>query len=508
VSYEVLSPGDWARREFGGVNLGDRRLNERAVKVAAAMAADPAGSIPRQSRTWGQAKGAYRLFDHGRVTFESVSEAHWEQTRARCVERPAGHPLVLLVQDTTWLDYSHHPGVGGLGWFGGKAGRPRAGKGLLMHGVLAVAPQVSATGDVLGEVLGLAHNKLWARTGAPKNATEEQRVVRRRAGDRESLRWRDAVKEVGAAPPGVSYLHVGDREGDFFELYQQTRELQGVGFLVRVKHGRNALAGHDTPDTLRLEDRKGSDLKTLMRSLPPLGQKLMWVASKTASKTASETASKATPKATPGRWATVSVSASAVTVYSPQLARTGKALRCWAVRVWEEDAPAGVEPLEWLLLTSLPVHGLDDALKAAGYYGLRWLIEEYHKCLKSGCKVEERQLESAERLGPLIGMLSVVAVRLLQLKNDARVHPDKLASECVPGGLVRTLALLAGQGPGAAATMTVRAFVHAVAKRGGFLGRKSDGEPGYLTLWRGWQELTQVHLGYELARRERDVGNG
>lgn len=504
MAYTVLPPEAWAEREFGQADLGDVRLDRRAVKVAAAMAADPSASIPRQSRTWGQAKGAYRLFDHGRVTFESVGEAHWRQTRLRARE----HPLVLLVQDTTWLDYSSHPGVEGLGWFGGKAGRPRAGKGLLMHGVLAVAPSVSAegpaTGDVLGEVLGLAHNKLWARTGAPKNATEKQRVVRRRAGDRESLRWRDAVKEVGAAPAGVSYLHVGDREGDFFELYEQTRGLNGVGFLVRVKHGRNALAGHDTPDRPRLEKRKGSDLKTLMRSLPALGQKLLWVSSKAASK--------GTPGRESGRWATLSVSASAVTVYSPQLARTGRALRCWAVRVWEENAPEGVEPLEWLLLTSLPVHGLDDALKAAEYYGLRWLIEEYHRCLKGGCKVEERQLESAGRLGPLIGMLSVVAVRLLQLKNDARVHPDKLASECVPQGLVETLALLDEADPtkaaAKAATMTVRAFVHAVARRGGFLGRKSDGEPGYLTLWRGWQELTQIHRGYELARREKDVGNG
>lgn len=481
VAYSVLSSEAWAQQEFGSVKLGDQRLNRRVVKVAAAMAADPGGSIPKQQRIWADIKGTYRLLDHDQATFESLSQAHWQQTRQRCGE----YSLVLLIQDTTYLDYSDHPATAGLGWYGRSKAQPRGGQGLLMHGVLAVAP----AGDGMGQVLGLAHNKLWARTGDSKRR-KRRSAADRTSEDRESLRWRDAVTEVGGAPPGVKYLHVGDREGDFWPLYEQTRQLSGVEFLIRIYHDRNVLEGHETPQTLSSKGRKGTSLKKLLRAQAAQGQKLLWIPPK---------------QGRAGRWVTLNVSAVAVTVYSPQLSRTGRALRCWAVRVWEENAPAGVEPVEWMLLTSMPVNSVEDALQMAEYYGLRWLIEEYHKCLKSGCKVEERQLESADRLAPLIGMLSVVAVRLLQMKNDARLNPDKLAQECVPVELVQTLGLLLKVDP---RTLTVRRFVHEVAKRGGFLGRKRDGEPGYLTLWRGWQELMHIHLGYQLARQiEKDVGN-
>ena len=208
-----------------------------------------------------------------------------------------------------------------------------------------------------------------------------------------------------------------------------------------------------------------------------------------------------------GRAATLSVSCGPVTIWSPQLQSKGRALRCWAVRVWEADPPAGQQAVEWILLTSEPVTDLAGALRVAAYYALRWLIEQYHQCLKSGCRVEERQLESADRLGPLIGMLTAVAVRLLQLKNNARLTPDRPATECAPRELVETVARLTGVAD--AAALTVRRFTHAVAKLGGFLGRKRDGEPGWRTLWQGWHELSLIHAGYELAMRGvKDVGNG
>jgi hypothetical protein len=285
--------------------------------------------------------------------------------------------------------------------------------------------------------------------------------------------------------------------------------MTGVGFVVRVYRQRNASLGHDTPDTQTREQRCGTDLKDLCRAMPafpqqqpPPQQRQLWVG----------------PRGNrPGRWAAVSVAGGAVTIWSPQLQRTGHALRCWAVRVWEASPPADCQAVEWILLTSEPVRDLTDALRIAGYYGLRWLVEEYHNCLKGGCHVEERQLETAARLQPLIAMLCAVAVRLLQLKNDARLTPDRPATACVPVELVRTLSALIQADPKAKAKakakakskaqaspaeLTVRQFMHAVAKLGGFLGRKGDGEPGWRTLWRGWLELTLIHAGYELAQKE------
>jgi len=206
-----------------------------------------------------------------------------------------------------------------------------------------------------------------------------------------------------------------------------------------------------------------------------------------------------------GRWAHVTVAAGPVTLYSPQLSRTGHALRVWAVRVFEPDPPKGQKALEWMLLTDRPVESSDDALEVAGWYALRWLIEEFFHCLKTGCRVEERQLESADRLAPLIGMLCAVAARLLQLKCDARLTPDRPASDCVEPDVVATLARLidADLDP---RTLTVGRFFVEVARLGGHLARRRDGPPGWKTLWHGWQKLTLIHEGYRLAKEAERCG--
>jgi hypothetical protein len=280
---------------------------------------------------------------------------------------------------------------------------------------------------------------------------------------------------------------VGDRESDIYDVYEQTQSLVNVGFVIRLKHNRSASLGHGTPDIKK--ERGGGGIKDLAPQLATLGETTLWIG---------PTAKRA------GRWARLKVAASAVTLWSPQINRTARALRCWCVRVWEPAAPAGEQAVEWMLLSSEPVNDLADALRMARYYSYRWLIEEYHKCLKSGCRVEERQLEHADRLAPLIGMLSVVATRLLQMKNDARRMPRRPARQCVSKELVQTLSKLIHV---PASRISVRQFVHEVAKRGGFPGRKSDGEPGYLTLWRGWRELMLIHTGYQMAKGCGDVGN-
>jgi hypothetical protein len=473
-------------------------LNRRAVAVAAAMAADPSGSIPKQSRGWKQTKGAYRLFDHERATFASMSQPHWQRTRAQCA---AAAKVVLLIQDTTWLDYGAHRQTDGLGWFARCARMPRGGRGLFLHSVLAVEPQGDGSA---GRVIGVAWAKLWARAGESIGPDQQRRSRHRRSDDRESLRWQEAVEQVGSPPQAglddslssssssssSRWIHVGDRESDMFNLYQQTREMTGVGFVVRAYRDRNASAGHDTPQTLGLKARRASSLKAICRAMPSRGRKRLWIGPRGEK---------------PGRWAQLSVSGGPVTLWSPQVSgRTGHALRCWAVRVWEADPPDGQEAVEWILLTSEPVSDLADALLVAGYYTLRWLIEQYHQCLKSGCRVEQRQLETADRLEPLIGMSCAVAARLLQLKNDARLTPDRPAADCVPAEMVATLSKLIKLAD--ATKLTVRRFTHEVAKLGGFLGRKGDGEPGWRTLWQGWQQLSLIHAGYELAQARPRYG--
>jgi hypothetical protein len=180
-------------------------------------------------------------------------------------------------------------------------------------------------------------------------------------------------------------------------------------------------------------------------------------------------------------------------------------LEMTVVWVKETKPPSGKKPIEWVLYTSLPVASFDDAWTIIRYYECRWLIEEYHKALKTGCRVEHRQLHSADRLEAMVGLMSVVAVRLLQLKTMARAEPDRLAKSVVPEWWLQMLKA-ARKNLRRVHDLTIYEFYRELAKLGGFLGRKSDGEPGWITVWRGWEKLNTLIQGAELAGRIKKCG--
>lgn len=452
----VLAPEAWAQVQFGQVELRDLRRTRRAVRVAEQMARHPAASIPEQAGNWSGTKASYRLFTEEDVTFEALCSGHWELTRREA----GGHQRVLLVQDTSCLDFSRHHAAEGLGPIGDNKGR-----GFMVHSTLAVNPAGS------GEVLGLAYQMLFCRQPTPE---QETRTERRRR-DRESEIWRTSMREVGPPPPDIQWIYVCDRYADDFETYATCRGI-GADFVIRVAQDRRAAKGHESCES---SDR----LLQLARSLPAAGGKTMWVRRR--------------PTRQP-RWAKLQVAFAPVTVFPPWLAnRESEPLRGWVVRVWEIDPPKGEDPIEWVLLTTVPVTDLEMALTIAYWYSLRWLIEEYYKCLKTGCSAEKRQLEEAERLRACIGVLAVVAVRLLQLKQQARVNPDRPAVGCAPEGHVQVLAVYLKR---SVEGWTVREFWREVARLGGFLARKSDGEPGWQTVWRGWQKLDLLTIGAGLPQ--------
>lgn len=456
----VLAPEAWAQVQFGEVELRDLRRTRRAVRVAEQMARHPAASIPEQAGNWSGTKASYRLFTEEDVTFEALCSGHWELTRREA----GGHQRVLLVQDTSCLDFSRHHAAEGLGPIGDNKGR-----GFMVHSTLAVNPAGS------GEVLGLAYQMLFCRQPTPE---QETRTERRRR-DRESEIWRTSMREVGPPPPDIQWIYVCDRYADDFETYATCRGI-GADFVIRVAQDRRAAKGHESCES---SDR----LLQLARSLPAAGGKTMWVRRR--------------PTRQP-RWAKLQVAFAPVTVFPPWLAnRESEPLRGWVVRVWEIDPPKGEDPIEWVLLTTVPVTDLEMALTIAYWYSLRWLIEEYYKCLKTGCSAEKRQLEEAERLRACIGVLAVVAVRLLQLKQQARVNPDRPAVGCAPERHVQVLAVYLKR---SVEGWTVREFRREVARLGGFLARKSDGEPGWQTVWRGWQKLDLLTIGAGLVAQSRD----
>jgi hypothetical protein len=453
--------------QFGQVELGDKRRTQRAVEMGQAMARRPGDGLIKQMGDWNGQRGAYRLLDNEAVSHEALSAPHWTATRQRAGETGR---VVLMVQDITELDYSGHEATEGLGPIGDHQGR-----GLLVHNTLAIEPSQR-------QVIGLAYQQVWVREEAAHTG-QETRATRQQRAERQSQRWVKAVQAIGRPPEGVGWVHVADRESDIFPFFVQVKA-SGAAFCVRIVQNRR-LAAWTEDDPQYLVDAA--------RQLPSRDERTLDIPAK------------------PGqaaRTAQLSVSWQPVTLRSPRnTPGTETLLQAWVVRTWEANPPPDTTGIEWLLLTSVPVMCLADALERIDWYTCRWIIEEYHSCLKTGCAIEKSQLQHAQRLQRLLAFLSILAVRLLQLRDLSRSAPQLLARQVVQGVLVQIIAYRTHSNPN---TLTLAAFWRAVAILGGFPGRKSDGQPGWKRLWHGWLRLLDWAEGVHFARNLpplQDVGN-
>jgi Transposase DNA-binding len=453
---DILDPERWAQKTFGPAKLKDIRRTGRAVKAARRMAENASASLPAQMQTWKEVIALYRLLSEDDVTFEALMQPHWRQTR----EQVEAWPVVLLVQDTTEVDLSHHPKTKGLGQIGNERGR-----GLYIQTVLAVLPGQ-------GEVLGCAMQEPFVRTPAPRGETRSKRWHRTQ---RETDVWMRLVTRLGTFPAVTTIVHVGDRGADMFPFFQACQATQ-TSFLVRACENRR-LKPEEGPQTYLLDS---------VRAWPAQASRPLQV------------------PASHGRTARTTVVQLAfgpLTVLPPRHDPRGskEPLAVWAIRIWEEQTPEGEEPLEWILLTSVPTTTLEQAWERVGWYEHRWVVEDYHQCLKTGCRLEERQVQRVDRLIRLLGLLSPLAVRLLQLRDLARREPERPACEVLDADL---LAVVAAQTDHPPALMTTGGFWTAVAQMGGYLARPGDGPPGWKTLWKGWLRvqtlLEGVHLAFHL----------
>lgn len=443
----------WAEEQFGSVELGDKRRTKRAVAMAAGMAAAPAASLPGQMGSWGGAKAAYRLLDSAAVSAAALSAPHRAATRA-AAEASAGP--VLFIQDTTVLDYSGHTACAGLGPTGDGRGR-----GLLLHSTLAAQPTACGA-----QLLGLAASLVWARPPVGRKRRESSAARQQR--DRESQIWPASLRTAGPPPPGACWVSVSDAESDVLGHLREA-QLTGYECLVRACQDRRV----ETPDGPAL-------LLQAMRAAPARAERRLELASRGGQ---------------PARTVDLAVSWLPLVIQAPAgnpSERGAAPIACWGVRAW--NAAAG---LEWVLLSTRPVASATAAVERLDWYACRWLIEEYHKALKTGCAVEQRRLESALRLERLLGFLMPLAVRLLQARESARATPDAPARGTVPEPLLLALAHRRGLAPDG---LTVRQFWRETAKLGGFLARKSDGEPGWQTLWRGALRLADIASGMTTAQ--------
>lgn len=454
---QLLHPDQWAERTFGQALLGDRRRTRRAVKAAGGMVRDPAASLPQQHQSWKDLKAVYRLLDEPEVTFEALMSPHWHQTRA-CLQQAA---VVLLVQDTTEIDLSAHASMTGLGQVGNAKGR-----GFLLQTVLAVVPETQA-------VLGCLAQKPFVRVPAPAH---EQRYQRCHREHRETDVWMQMVEQVGTPSAPCLLVHVGDRGADLLPFFRRCLSTQ-THFLVRAAQNRRVQA----------EAQAIGHLLDRVRAWQSQDQRPFAV------------------PASHGRQArqtTLQLSFGPATLLPPWNDPRGskEPVPVWVVRVWECEPPAGEEALEWILVTSLSTETCEQAWLRVDWYRCRWIVEEYHHCLKTGCRLEERHVHTAERLIRLLGLLSPIAVRLLQVRDLARRAPESAAVQQVEPAAVAIIAASACLPP---EQVTVTVFWQEVARLGGYLGRRRDGPPGWKTIWKGWLHLQALLEGVHLAAQLR-----
>lgn len=472
-------PQSWAEESFAQAPLGDRRRGQRAVTVGCAMADQPGTSIPDLFDDPYDIKAAYNLFDRPESTPDRLQAPHRAAVRRQLQE--AGQTFLLL-SDTSECSWSGNQPIAGLGPIG--SGRKGL-QGFLLHSTLAVrwpAASTCASRPPL-EILGLADQLYEVRRPRPRGESRSDSRARK-SRPRESHLWQTHCRRLGPATAGVRWVEVCDRGADIYEFLAEC-QAQGHGFVVRAGQDR-ALAAEDGT-------KAAEPLFTAARRAPVLGHFELHLRER---------------KQQPARTAQLAVSAASVRLRAPWRPGHGPgffpALACTVVRVFEVDVPENAkEPLEWILLTDAVVEHFEQGLEVALQYNARWLIEEFHKGLKTGLGAERLQLETAARLFAAIAIMSLVALRLIDLREVLRVEPEAPADTA---GVLSPLELQVLRARLKRPIQTVREMALALGRLGGHMNRKADGLPGWQTLWRGMKKLRLLVQGVLLTKELPQFG--
>jgi hypothetical protein len=471
VSVESTDPS-WVDLEAGEGHFVDARLERRFKTLVEQISECVGGSIPFACQDWAAAKAAYRFFSNPRLREADILSGHFEATRARM---KAAREPILILHDSSEFTYQRESAAGmglitqpRLSTGSGKGSKLRrlTVRGLLMHASLALT---------LEELpLGLCAVKFWTRKRFKGGDALKRKInpTRVPVEEKESFRWLENLRQsnrlLGEPARGV---HIGDRESDRCELFCAAAE-EKTHFLVRTCVDRLAIDGEQTiakameePDAkgmhrleLRTKDGKLSEARLEIRYrrllvLPPIGKQ-----------------------------------------------KRCPSLELTVIHAKEKGQPEGREPIDWKLLTNLPIQSIKAATEKLGWYALRWKIEVFHKILKSGCQAEESLLRSTERIVKLIAVFCVVSGRVFWLtmlnRSDPQAPPDLVLTEeeC----LVRDRAVKAKPGADANQNM-LSAYLTKVAQLGGYLARRKDPPPGNLVMWRGMRRLADLMLGAQIG---------
>jgi Druantia protein DruA/Transposase DNA-binding/Transposase Tn5 dimerisation domain len=452
------APEHWAEEEFGTARVYDDRLRQRLYTIAQDFYHCPQGNIPQACGTKARTMGAYRFFENPKITMEVVLTAHTEAT----IERIKQHGVVLAPQDTTTLNYSTHPMTEGLGPVNNSDDHA---VGLLLHDTLAFTEE--------GTPLGILDAQCWARDAQDKGKKYRRHELP--LVQKESMKWLRSYQKVAQVQklcPETMLVVIGDRESDIYELFlEASQDPAGPKLLVRAERTRRRKVDQEFLWDFMAKQEVAGGLRI---HVPRRGSR-------------------------PAREAMVDVRFARVVLKPPLRCASAAGITAWAVYVVEQAGTTVESPIEWMLLTTAEVKNFSDAQKRVEWYSGRWGIEVYHRTLKSGCRIQDRQLETADRLETCLGVDMVVAWRVYHLTMLGRQTPESPCTLFFKDVEWKALCCYVNKTPVAPQKPpSILKAVLMVGGMGGHLGRKGDGFPGTQTIWRGLERLSGASEMYEI----------
>lgn len=480
----------WAADEFKEVNLGDKRLNSRLIKLCDSFSESPESPINQACADWAETKAAYRFFQNKNVEVERIISAH----RKKTAERASDHHAILAIQDTSYLVYTNHSNTKGLGKISMTKGRnvdKIYSHGLVMHTCFAITTE--------GTPVGLFDQKIFARRLRPKHerftAGGGKFYDALPVEEKESFRWIEALEATMKVPIKTQVITVCDRECDFYDFYKFADKNEAA---VLVRASQNRTVNRKS----RYAEKGISKLWDYILSKPTAGSYAIDISARQKTRHC---------KGRKARTAQMKVKFGVFTMNPPRNNPKYKKealtdIQMYAIYALEENPPEGESAIEWMLLTNQPVTTFDEACERIRWYSLRWRIEMYFKVLKSGFRVERCRLGTADRLICYLTVMSIVAWRLFMITLIARTNPSLSCSEFLSKLEWTVLVTKSSRNLSPPRTPpSIADMIIEIAKLGGYLARKKDGPPGTLVLWRGWKRLMDITEGWAMALRICDT---
>lgn len=446
--------------ELTGLDLGDQRRNRRSQKVIEQLGANPEASINAACGKWRDTIAAYRLFSNAAVTPDKIRAPHVAVTR----QRVAAHPVVLVIQDTTEIDLSAHPPADAEHL--NKEHR----RGFYDHVSLAVTP---------GRLpLGVVGSQPFARTAESLGKTKERRTLP--LEEKESYRWLEGYRlatELDEACPTTQIVSVSDRESDLYDIFVEAQQHPGADYLVRSK------ADRCTPERDLTEGAAGfRKVRAEVASSAVRAERILEL--------------DATPKRA-ARTAQLEVRALTLTLKPPHARPSLPKVTCQVVLAEEVNGPGDGSDVSWLLLTSLPITTKEDVLRVVDYYGARWVIEVYFRVLKTGCRVEQMQLESVRRIQNALAFYQIIAWRLLFMTHLNRQTPEAPCTVVFAEDEWQAVWQVTTKKPLPAEPPPLGKFIRLLAQLGGYNNRAQDPPPGAQVLWTAIRRMVDFTLAWQ-----------